>query len=340
MATNATQMAKAESWQVGLRRKIARSSVVGPLAVFIIVFLLLSIFVDKFLTFRSITGIINAATLSGVVTVGVIMLMIGGEFDLSVGSILAVGGYIFGSLAMDGKPWLGLILAITGTAILGLINGLILVKTRIPSFIVTLGTRYFYRGMLWLISSGQMLQTVDKLPAYNFLNGRMDFLNNLFQGANFRSALIWLVLLVVIFQLILSRTVFGNHVFAVGGNPGAALGQGVNVNRVRVTLFIITGALAGFAGVLLFSQFTTVRVASGDGMELSAIAAAVVGGALITGGAGSIWGALIGVLTISTLRTGVVLMQIPFIPADNFEAIVGVTIILAVILNNWLRNRT
>ncbi len=104
--------------------------------------------------------------------------------------------------------------------------------------------------------------------------------------------------------------------------------------------FIVTGLLAGFSGVLLFSQFYTVRVASGDGLELSAIAAAVVGGTLITGGAGSIWGALVGSLIISTLRTGVVLMNIPFIPADNFEAIVGVTIIAAAILNNYLRGQT
>jgi ribose transport system permease protein len=128
-------------------------------------------------------------------------------------------------------------------------------------------------------------------------------------------------------------------VFATGGNKGAALAQGVNVKKVKVLNFILSGAMAGFTGVLLFSQFSTVRVASGDGMELSAIAAAVVGGTAITGGAGSIWGALIGALTISMLRTGVVLMKIPFIPADNFEAIVGVTIILAVILNNYLRGR-
>lgn len=340
MAANDVPMVKKNTWQVGLRRYISNSSLVGPLAVFIVVFLLLSFFVDKFLTFRSITGIINAATMTGVVTVGVTMLMIGGEFDLSVGSILATGGYIFASLAMDGKPWLGLFMALVGTGLMGMLNGLILVRTRIPSFIVTLGTRYFYRGMLWLISGGQMLQTVDKISEYNLFNGRINFLNNLFQGANFRSALVWLLILVIVFQFILTRTTFGNHVFAVGGNPGAALGQGVNVKRVRISMFIITGVLAGFTGVLLFSQYTTVRVASGDGMELSAIAAAVVGGALITGGAGSIWGALIGVLTIGTLRTGVVLMQIPFIPADNFEAIVGVTIILAVILNNWLRSRT
>jgi len=330
---------KTEPWQATTRRIFSGSTITGPLAVFIVVFVLLSIFVPNFLTLRSITGIINAATLSGTLAIGVAMLMISGEFDLSVGSLLAVGGYIYGALSMAGQPALGLVLAVVVPALLGSVNGLILIWTRVPSFIITLGTKYFYRGMLWVVSGGAMLQTVEDIPLYALINGRFDLLNDLLRGANFRTSLIWMVLLVAVFQLILGRTRYGNHVFAVGGNYGAALGQGVNVRRVKVLNFVITGALAGFTGVLLFSQFTTVRVASGDGMELNAIAAAVVGGVLITGGAGNIWGALIGALTISMLRTGVVLMDIPFIPADNFEAVVGVTIILAVILNNYLRRR-
>ena len=327
------------SWNHKIRQFFSESTVTGPLAVLIVIFILLSLFVPKFFSFRSVTGIINAATLTGVLTVGVAMLMISGEFDLSVGSIMAVGGYLYGGLAMAGQPVLGLFLAILVPALLGAINGLILVWTGIPSFIVTLGTKYLYRGLLWVITAGTMLQTVDRLPIYNLFNGRFTFLNEFLPEANFRNSLIWLILLVLIFQLILSRTRFGNHVFAVGGNAGAALGQGVNVKKVKILSFAISGTLAGISGILLFSQYYTVRVASGDGMDLSAIAAAVVGGTLITGGAGNIWGALIGALIISMLRTGVVLMDIPFIPADNFEAIVGVTIILAAIMNNYLRNR-
>lgn len=332
-------MRPSESWQTKIRRLFSENPVAGPLAVFLVVFVLLSLFVPKFLTLRSVSGILNAATLSGTLTVGIALLMIAGEFDLSVGSQMAVGGYIFASLAMSGQPVLGALLALLVTAALGSFNGVILVTTGIPSFIVTLGTKYFYRGMLWVISGGTMLQTVEKAGIYKFFNGRLDILNDLFPGSNFRTSLIWLFLLVVIFQFLLTKTSFGNHVFAVGGNAGAAVGQGVNVRRVKILNFAITGVLAGFTGILLFSQFSTVRVASGDGMELSAIAAAVVGGTLTTGGSGSIWGALIGALTISMLRTGVVLMNIPFIPADNFEAIVGVTIVLAVILNNWMRRR-
>jgi simple sugar transport system permease protein len=347
-----------ETWQVKTRRLFSGSTLVGPLAVLLVVFVLLSLFVPKFLTMRSVTGIINAASLTGTIAIGVALLMVSGEFDLSVGSVMAVGGYLFGTFSMKGQPVLGLILAIAVPAMLGAINGLILVWTGIPSFIVTLGTKYFYRGMLWVVSAGAMLQTTNQQGLYDLFNGRFDLINNLFdhlsngfQGrsdllstvflsANFRTALLWQLALVIVFQILLTRTAFGNHVFAVGGNAGAALGQGVPVRKVRIANFVIASAIAGFTGVLLFSQYYTVRVASGDGLELSAIAACVVGGVLITGGAGSIWGALIGALTISMLRTGVVLMDISFIPADNFEAIVGVTIILAVILNNYLRRRT
>ncbi len=327
------------SWNIKLRHIFSESTVAGPLAVLFGIFVLLSIFVPKFFSFRSITGIINASTLTGAIAIGMTMLMISGEFDLSVGALMAVGGYLFGGLAMAGQPLLGFLLALVVTALLGVINGVILVSTGIPSFIVTLGTKYLYRGMLWVITAGTMLQTVDRLPMYNVLNGRLEFLNQFFKQANFRNSLIWLMVLVILFQIILSRTRFGNHVFAVGGNAGAALGQGVNVRKVKILCFAISGLMAGISGILLFSQYYTVRVASGDGMDLYAIAAAVVGGTLITGGAGSIWGALIGALIISMLRSGVVLMNISFIPADNFEAIVGVTIILAAIFNNYLRNR-
>ncbi len=328
-----------DSWTSKIRHIFSESTLAGPLAVLFVIFVLLSIFVPKFLSFRSVTGIINASTLTGTVAIGVALLMISGEFDLSVGSTMAIGGYIFGGLSMAGQPFLGLLLAILVTTILGAVNGIILVWTGIPSFIVTLGTKYFYRGMLWVITAGTMLQTVDRLPIYNIFNGRLDVLNNLLSESNFRNSLLWLLMLVIVFQILLARTKFGNHIFAVGGNAGAALGQGVNVKRVKVLSFAISGLMAGITGILMFSQYYTMRVASGDGLELAAIAAAVVGGTLITGGAGSIWGALVGALIISMLRTGVVLMNIPFIPADNFEAIVGVTIVLAAILNNYLRNR-
>jgi simple sugar transport system permease protein len=327
------------SWRINLRRLLLSSSVIGPLATWMAIFLLFSVVASNFLSLRTVSGILNAATLTGVVTIGVTLLMISGEFDLSVGSMMAIGGYLFGQQAAKGTPLLGLLLALLIPAVLGALNGLILIATRIPSFIVTLGTRSIYRGLAWIISGGALLQLTEDLPIYEALNGRLEVVDKLFEGANFRTSLVWLLGLLLLVQYLLIRTDFGNHVFAAGGNRAAAAAQGVNIPRVKLVNFIITGTLAGFAGVLLFSQFKTVRVATGAGTELSAIAAAVVGGALLRGGSGSIWGALVGVLLISTLRTGVILLNISFIPADNFEAVVGVAIIGAVVFNDWLRRR-
>jgi simple sugar transport system permease protein len=326
-------------WLSKIKPWLPSSTIAAPAAVLLVVLVLFSVFVPKFFSFRSFSGIINAATLTGALAIGIGFLMVAGEFDLSVGSNLAISGYIYGTLTAAGQPFLGLLMALAVPAILGAVNGIILVWTGIPSFIVTLGTKYFYRGMLWVITTGSMLQTVDTLPIDKIFTGRLDVFNNLVSEANFRNSVLWLILLAFLFQIILSKTKFGNHVFAVGSNPGAALGQGVRVARVKIISFAISGFMAGVAGILLFSQFHTVRVSSGDGMDLYAIAAAVVGGVLITGGAGNIWGALVGALIISTLRTGVVLLDIPFIPADNFEAIVGVTIVGAAILNMYISKR-
>jgi len=327
------------SWLSKIRHFYSNTTIAAPVTVLIVILVLFSLFVPKFFSFRSFSGIINAATLNGALAIGIAFLMVSGEFDLSVGSNLAISAYIYGNFSVAGQPFLGLIFALVVPALLGAVNGVILVWTGIPSFIVTLGTKYFYRGMLWVITTGSMLQTVDVLPMDKIFTGRLDLLNNLISEANFRNSLFWLLGLAFIFQIILGKTKFGNHVFSVGSNPGAALGQGVNVARVKILSFAISGLMAGVAGIFLFSQFHTVRVASGDGMDLYAIAAAVVGGTLITGGSGNIWGALVGALIISTLRTGVVLLNIPFIPADNFEAIVGVTIILAAILNMYISKR-
>jgi simple sugar transport system permease protein len=321
-----------------IRRRFSVSPIAGPLATLVVAFILFSLFVPHFFTLRTLSGIVNASVLTGIVTIGVTMLMISGEFDLSVGALMAMGGFIYGMVTVGGgSPVIALLLALLVTALLGSVNGLILAWTGIPSFIVTLATGSIFRGAVWILSGGSMLQTIEDLVIYDILNGRLEILNNLLEGANFRTSAVWLLVLVAVFQAVLVRTRFGNHVFAVGGNRIAAQAQGVNVKLVKVLCFVLTGFLSGLAGIVLFSQFKTVRVATGAGTELTAIAAAVVGGTALTGGSGSIVGALLGVLIISMLRTGVVLTDL--IPADNFEAIVGVTIIGAAIFNNWLRNR-
>jgi simple sugar transport system permease protein len=320
------------------RRFVVESPVAGPAITLVVVFVLFSLFVPNFLTWRSVSGIVNAATLTGVVTVGVTLLMIAGEFDLSVGPMMAMGGYLYALNTMDGgNAFVAVLLALLVPGLMGAVNGLIVTRTMIPSFITTLSTMFIYRGIVWLLSQGQMLQTIEDLLVYNVFNGRLGVIADALQGANFRTSALWWIALVLIVQWVLVRTKFGNHVFATGGSVDAAGATGVNVKRVKLACFIVSGLLSGLAGILLFSQFKTVKIASGAGTELLAIASAVVGGTSLAGGYGSIIGGFLGVLIISMLRTGVVLTNL--IPADNFEAIVGVTIILAVIFNNWIHSK-
>jgi simple sugar transport system permease protein len=339
-------------------RLFAESTIAGPLATLILVFILFLLFVPNFATWRTVSGIITAVSISGFVTIGITILMISGEFDLSIAPIIAMSGYLYGAISTGedsaimstllyfglpvegGSISLAIFLALLVPSILGFINGLILITTNIPSFIVTLGTRQIYRGIVWIVAGGVLFQTIQDLPIYQVFNGRFELINSLLDTANFRVAMLWLAAMVFIFQLILVRTRFGNHIFAVGGNREAALAQGVRVKQTKVMAFVTSGFLAGAAGIVSFSQFTSVRVAEQAGIELTAIAASVIGGTLLTGGSGSVWGALIGILMINVLRSGVILLKIPFIPADNFPAVVGVTIIAAVIFNNYLRGRS
>ena len=172
------------------------------------------------------------------------------------------------------------------------------------------------------------------------VNCWFEFINQYLDGGNFRTATLFLLGFVFLFQLILIQTSYGNHLFAIGGNSRAAIAQGVRANRTRVMAFVLNGFLAGAAGIIGFSQFKSVRVAEQSGIELTAIAASVIGGAVLTGGYGSVWGALIGIILINLLRSGVILMKIPFIPADNFPAVVGVTIVAATVINYYLRSRS
>jgi simple sugar transport system permease protein len=319
------------------RSLLGDSPTIPPLITLIAGFILFSLFVPNFATVRTMSGFVSAASINAIVVIGVTLLMIAGEFDLSVGAIVAMGGYVFAKTILDGgSPIAAVGLALLVAGILGAINGGITIWTGIPSFIVTLGTRSIYRAAVWLYSGGLMLQTTEKLAIYNLFNGRLDIVNDLFIRANFRTVTLWAILLGLIFQLLLTRTRFGNHVFAIGGNPGAAVAQGVNIKLVKFFCFTLTGLLAGLAGIMTFSQFSTVFVATAGGLELTAIASAVAGGTLLAGGVGSILGGLVGILLINMLRTGVVLLGLP---SDNFEAIVGVAIIGAAVLNERLRGR-
>ena len=329
------------------------------------------------LTLRTLVSILNGSVLTGIIVLAVVMLMINGEFDLSVGPILALGGYLFGTLAIGGTTLLGglipvgaplpavaaLLLALLGCTALGVVNGLIVTVTRIPSFIATLGTLFIFLWVVSVYSGNQSFEAsreaAQEVALFRVFSGRLRDFNAALSGplGNLRVSVFWMIGLALLMQFVLVRTRYGNRVFAVGGNLQAARAQGINVRQVKISGFALTGLFAGIAGVVLFSQFGRVQGNSGQQQELLAIAAAVVGGCLLTGGYGSVLGGLVGVLTISTLRSGVVLLSTPLqnsfigeIPvvgiylvrltsSDNFLTIVGLTIVGAAVLNSYIRRR-
>lgn len=319
-----------------LRQRIAQYPEAVAFISFLVIFIFFSLANPNFLTPISISNILTFGSITGIVVVGVAMLMISGEFDLSVGSTFAVASYIFALTLNAGvPPLLSLLLALLVSILLGLINGLIVVYTRIPSFIATLGTMLAYRGIARAIGHGKFATYQGKpLFLFQVLNGSLDRLNHLFAPpATFRMSILWFVLIVLVVTYVLLRTRYGNWVYAVGGNRLSAYAQGVPVQYVLLVNFTLTGLLAGLAGVIQFAHRTSVDPLRGAGMELIAVAAAVIGGVLLTGGYGTILGAAIGILTIQMLDQGLVLMQVPI---QVFQAFVGLLIIIAVVSNKYL----
>jgi len=314
-----------------------------PEAVVLISFLLLFVFFSfaapHFLTAFSLGNILTFGSITGIVVIGVGMLMIAGEFDLSVGSNFALASYIL-ALSLNGGLPVGyaILLALLASTALGWLNGIIVTRTNIPSFIATLGTMLAYRGIVRAVGGGDFASyTGPDIPLLKMLNGDFTLMNSWFEVQAFRTSAIWFFLLAIVFIIILVRTPFGNWIFAVGGNPGAARAQGVNVLGVKIAAFTITGLLVGIASVLQFSHRMSVDPLRGDGMEMIAVAACAIGGIRLTGGFGTILGALAGALLLQMLDQGLVLMGIPI---QVFQASVGLIIIISVIINTYLGRST
>ena len=208
-------------------------------------------------------------------------------------------------------------------------------KAQIPSFIATLGTMLAYRGIVRAVGRGNFATYKgEPIPFFQTLNGKFTLLNEMLKTEDsFRMSLIWFILIAIVFSFLLMRTRFGNWIYATGGGPEAANAQGVNVTRVKLITFTLTGFLVGIASILQFSYRLSVDPLRGDGMELIAVAAAVIGGIRLTGGVGTIFGAVMGTLLLQTLDQGLVLMHIPI---QVFQATAGAIIVISVIINTFL----
>lgn len=318
------------------RHRLAETPEIITLITLFAIILFFSLSTEAFTSAYAISNILTFGGIYGVIVIGVAFLMISGEFDLSVGSTLGVAIYVFAlALVAQFPPLLAMGLALVSGLILGLVNGLIVVYSGLPSFIVTLGTLFAYRGLARLLGKGVAVTfTPEQMPAlFGYLNGYLGLNQAFSPPANFRASTFWFTGLVILMTYVLIRTSYGNWTYATGGNPQAARAQGVNVRRVKILNFGFSGLCAALAAVLTFAQRNSATPLHGLGIELIAVAAAVIGGIRLSGGYGTIIGAGAGILLMSSLEQGLALMGIP---NEIFRAVAGFIIILTVIINTYL----
>jgi len=311
-------------------QRISRQPEMGVLIAFFFVLSGFGLGAEGFFTLRTMAGVLTVIAELGILTIGITLLMISGEFDLSVGSVLAISSIICAFLLRIGViDFLAFFAALIFAAILGWLNGVIVVLTGIPSFIATLGTMMFWRGILLAITGG--------LPTIPFFGeSKILSLLNSPMVKDFRTSAVWMMVIVFVAHLVLRQTAYGNWVYATGGNKEAARSMGVPIARVKIINFTLSGLLAGLAGLMQLARFRTVDALRGQGMELEAIAAAVTGGVLLSGGYGSIFGALLGVLIVGIVRTGLVLAKAP---PYWYQAFVGLILIVAVVINIQIKKK-
>ena len=282
----------------------------------------------RYLSPQNLTILMKAVPVLGCLALGAGVLMIAGEFDLSIGSVYTFTAILMATLVGAGVS--AFIAAPAGIAVgmlIGLLNGHITLRFGLPSFIVTLGGLLFWRGAV-LLYNGAVQVRFDPDEVFSAL------FSGTFLGIN--AAFIWIILFVIGFHFLAHRHRFGNHVFATGGNRGAAEAIGINTGRVKLIAFAIAGAMAAMAGILATARVGSVQPGQGAGLELQAIAACVIGGLSLRGGRGSIAGIFLGVLLIHTITDVLLLLRAPGFYLDMF---IATLIVLAAIFNQLIERR-
>ncbi|MGH7475328.1 MAG: ABC transporter permease [Longimicrobiales bacterium] len=289
--------------------------------------------------FRSMAGtaaVLNAAAPLGILAVAVALLMIGGEFDLSVGSIIGVAGMTILLLTRHyaWPLWPALLATLLLCLAVGWANGYLVVRTGLPSFIVTLGTLFMLRGLTIavprMLTRRTQLGGLDEVPGYAAAQA-------LFASeplGPFRASILWWLGAAIVATWVLLRTRWGNWIFGAGGAPDAARRVGVPVARVKIGLFMTTALAAFLVAVIQAVRFTGADVLRGQQQEFRAIIAVVIGGTLLTGGYGSAAGAVFGALIFGMVQQGIVITGVD---ADWFQVFLGVMLLIAVVFNNYIR---
>lgn len=300
----------------------------APLAIaLILVIVILSFVAPNFATASNLTNVLLQSSIVGVAAVGATFVILTGGIDLSQGAVLAVSGMTVGVLLQDGlNPFLGIAICVGIGALFGAFNGAAVAWLRLVPFITTLATLGIARGLTLFVSGGQA--AFDLPEAFLWLGGARVW--------GIPVPVIVMALVYILGIIVLRKTTFGHKVYAVGGNPEAARLAGIKVRRILFSVYVLSGAMAALASVLLIGRLQSATPASGTGLELDVIAAVVIGGTSLFGGRGSLVGTLLGVLLIATINNGLVLLNVsPYL----ITMVQGAIIFLAVLLDSLASRR-
>ena len=295
----------------------------GPLIALLVVCIGLAFLSPEFLTVGNVLDVTRQVSINAVISFGMTLTILLGGIDLSVGSILAVASVLTALLMKAG--WdapLATLIGIIAGALMGAVNGVVIAKGKVAPFIATLGLMTLLRGVALVLSKGS---PISGFSSYFFA----------LQGGGYVAHLVpipvmWMLAMFVLFWFVLTRTVFGRHVYATGGNEEAAKLSGVKTDGVQIVVYTISGAMAALAGVILTSRLDSAQPTAGAGYELDAITAVVLGGTSLSGGRGWIFGTLVGALLIGVLNNGLNLLGV-----SSFyqQVIKGSVILVAVLLD-------
>ena len=310
----------------GAMKAIKRN--LGILVALVALCVVLSFATSAFLTSKNIMNVLQQISTNGMIAFGMTYVILLGGIDLSVGSVVALSGVMSMALmARSGWVLVPALLAgvLIGTAI-GLIDGFFITKVNMPAFIVTLAMMNIARGFALITTSGKPIYVQDD---------RLLIIGNGKLLENVPLQAVYMLIIFALLFVVLNYTKYGRHLYATGGNIEAARFSGINVNRVQLTAYIISGTVSGFAGVLTAARLYSALPSMGEGAEMNAIAAVVLGGTMMTGGSGTLGGTLIGALIIGVMNNGLNLMGVSSYWQDVAK---GVIIILAIYMD-IIRNK-
>ncbi len=307
----------------------------GVLAALIVLIALFSCTSPYFLKINNLLNIIRQISLLGIIAMGMTMVIVCAEIDLSVGAIYGAAATVCGLMLTHGcSVVFSIIAAMVVGVFFGVLNGVLTTYGKIPALIVTLGMMNVARGASLILSNARVISLSKRTVE---TTGLQDFLY-LGQGRIYQIPIISIIFIVVVIaaNLIYSKTIMGFRMRAVGGNELAAKAAGINKNLTKIIAFAITGFVCAIAGVLNLSFLANVQGTTGTGLELDVIAAVIIGGTSLSGGEGTIIGTLIGVLIMGVLKNGIILLGVsPFFQM----LIIGIVIIAAVAFDMWSRKK-